>query len=197
VESARVANIAAGIVVGKIGTAVAFTDEIVAALHHGDLWTGEAKIAGIVAARGIIDDWRKKGAKIGFTNGCFDLLHPGHVSLLAQAKSHCDRLVVGLNSDASVSRLKGPTRPVQSEAARSTVLASLATVDLVVIFGEDTPLELITALRPDVLVKGADYTVDKVVGAELVQGWGGRVALANLVEGQSTTNTVKKIGGLK
>jgi D-beta-D-heptose 7-phosphate kinase/D-beta-D-heptose 1-phosphate adenosyltransferase len=197
VESARVANVAAGIVVGKIGTAVAFTDEIVAALHHGDLWTGEAKIAGIVAARGIIDDWRKKGAKIGFTNGCFDLLHPGHVSLLAQAKSHCDRLVVGLNSDASVSRLKGPTRPVQSEAARSTVLASLATVDLVVIFGEDTPLELITALRPDVLVKGADYTVDKVVGADLVQGWGGRVALANLVEGQSTTNTVKKIGGLQ
>ncbi len=197
VESARIANVAAGIVVSKIGTAVAYTDEIVAALHHGDLWTGEAKIAGIVAAKGIIEDWRKKGAKIGFTNGCFDLLHPGHVSLLAQAKSHCDRLVVGLNSDASVSRLKGPTRPVQSEAARSTVLASLATVDLVVIFGEDTPLELITALRPDVLVKGADYTVDKVVGADLVQTWGGRVALANLVEGHSTTNTVRKMGGLK
>ena len=196
VESARIANVAAGIVVGKMGTAVVYTDEITSALHHGDLWTGEAKIAGIKAAQNILDDWRRKGAKVGFTNGCFDLLHPGHVSLLAQAKNACDRLVVGLNSDASVARLKGPTRPIQSEAARATVLASLATVDLVVIFGEDTPLELITALRPDVLVKGADYTVDKVVGADLVHDWGGKVVLANLVEGQSTTNTVKKIGGL-
>ena len=196
VESARIANVAAGIVVGKVGTAVVYTDEITSALHHGDLWTGEAKVAGVQAARSILDDWRRKGAKIGFTNGCFDLLHPGHVSLLAQAKAACDRLVVGLNSDASVGRLKGPTRPIQSEAARSTVLASLATVDLVVIFGEDTPLELITALRPDVLVKGADYTVANVVGAELVQSWGGKVVLANLVEGQSTTNTVKKIGGV-
>lgn len=195
VEAARIANVAAGIVVGKVGTAVVFTDEITSALHHGDLWTGEAKVAGVKAARSILDDWRRKGAKIGFTNGCFDLLHPGHVSLLAQAKAGCDRLVVGLNSDASVARLKGPTRPIQSEAARSTVLASLATVDLVVIFGEDTPLELITALRPDVLVKGADYSVANVVGADLVQGWGGKVILANLVEGQSTTNTVKKIGG--
>jgi len=197
VESARIANVAAGIVVGKIGTAVAYSDEIVVALHHGDLWTGEAKIAGVVAASGIVEDWRKKGAKIGFTNGCFDLLHPGHVTLLAQAKATCDRLVVGLNSDASVSRLKGPTRPVQSEAARSTVLSALSTVDLVVIFGEDTPLELIKALRPDVLIKGADYTVDTVVGADLVQGWGGRVALVDLVDGHSTTNTVRKIGALK
>ena len=194
-ESARVANVAAGIVVGKVGTAVAYTDEITQALHHGDLWTGEAKIAGIEAARDIIDNWHRKGEKVGFTNGCFDLLHPGHVSLLAQAKAACDRLVVGLNSDASVSRLKGPTRPVQSEAARATVLASLVTVDLVVIFGEDTPLEVITALRPDVLVKGADYTVDTVVGADLVQGWGGRVHLAKLVDGHSTTNTVRRIGG--
>ena len=194
-ESARISNVAAGIVVGKVGTAVVYTDEITSALHHGDLWTGEAKIAGVKAARSILDDWRRKGAKVGFTNGCFDLLHPGHVSLLAQAKGACDRLVVGLNSDASVSRLKGPTRPIQSEAARATVLASLATVDLVVIFGEDTPLDLITALRPDVLVKGADYTVENVVGADLVQGWGGKVVLANLVQGQSTTNTVRKIGG--
>ena len=103
--------------------------------------------------------------------------------------------MVGLNSDASVSRLKGPTRPVQSEAARATVLASLATVDLVVIFGEDTPLEVIRALHPDVLVKGADYTVDKMVGAEMVQGRGGRVVMAKLVDGCSTTNTVRRIGG--
>jgi D-beta-D-heptose 7-phosphate kinase/D-beta-D-heptose 1-phosphate adenosyltransferase len=133
---------------------------------------------------------------VGFTNGCYDLLHPGHVSLLAQAKAACDRLVVGLNSDASVSRLKGPTRPVQSEAARATVLASLASVDMVVIFGEDTPLETIIRLRPDVLVKGADYTVATVVGADLVQGWGGQVVLAKLVEGQSTTKTIARIGAV-
>ena len=194
-ESASIANVAAGIVVGKVGTAVVYTDEIILALHHGDLWSGDAKIASLDAAQNVIQDWRRKGASVGFTNGCFDLLHPGHISLLAQAKANCDRLVVGLNSDASVARLKGPSRPIQSEAARATVLASLAMVDLVVIFGEDTPLNLITALKPDVLIKGSDYTVENVVGAEQVMGWGGKVFLANLVAGQSTTNTVRKIGG--
>ena len=115
--------------------------------------------------------------------------------MLTQARAACDRLVVGLNSDASVSRLKGPTRPVQSEAARATVLASLSMVDMVVIFGEETPLELIRTLRPDVLVKGADYTVETVVGAADVMGWGGKVVLAELVAGQSTTNTIKKMNG--
>ena len=194
VDGARIANVAAGIVVGKVGTAVAYADEVISALHHGDLWTGEAKVAGIDAAKSIVEDWRRKGLKVGFTNGCFDLLHPGHVSLLAQAKAACDRLVVGLNSDASVSRLKGPTRPVQSEAARATVLASLATVDLVVIFGEDTPLQAIETLLPDVLVKGADYTVDTVVGGDVVRSRGGQVVLAKLVDGHSTTRTVKRIG---
>lgn len=193
-EGAMVANVAAGIVVGKVGTAVAYADEIVTALHHGDLWGGDAKIVGLDAAARLVQEWRNKGLKVGFTNGCYDLLHPGHVSLLAQAKAACDRLVVGLNSDASVSRLKGPTRPVQSEAARATVLASLASVDLVVIFGDDTPLETITRLRPNVLVKGADYTVSTVVGADLVQGWGGQVVLAKLIEGQSTTKTIARIG---
>jgi D-beta-D-heptose 7-phosphate kinase/D-beta-D-heptose 1-phosphate adenosyltransferase len=154
---------------------------------------GEAKVLGWDAAADLVERWRRKGCKVGFTNGCFDLLHPGHISLLTQARGACDKLVVGLNSDASVSRLKGPTRPVQSEAARGTVLASLATVDLVVIFGEETPLELIRTLRPDVLVKGADYTVATVIGAEDVMGWGGKVVLANLVQGQSTTNTIKKM----
>lgn len=195
-ESAMIANVAAGIVVGKVGTAVAYADEIVTTLHHGDLWGGDAKILGMDAAARLVQEWRNKGLKVGFTNGCYDLLHPGHVSLLAQAKAACDRLVVGLNSDASVSRLKGPTRPVQSEAARATVLASLASVDMVVIFGEDTPLETITRLRPDVLVKGADYTVATVVGADLVQGWGGQVVLAKLVEGQSTTKTIARIGAV-
>ncbi|MDA8229734.1 MAG: D-glycero-beta-D-manno-heptose-7-phosphate kinase [Magnetospirillum sp.] len=192
-DGARLANVAAGIVVGKVGTAVAYASEVVAALHHDDLWGGESKIVAVDGAAEIVGRWRRKDLAVGFTNGCFDLLHPGHVSLLTQAKAACDRLVVGLNSDASVARLKGPARPVQSEAARATVLASLATVDLVVIFGEDTPLELIRALQPDVLVKGADYTVDTVVGADLVQAWGGKVVLAELVEGCSTTNTIKRM----
>ncbi|CUW41525.1 fused heptose 7-phosphate kinase; heptose 1-phosphate adenyltransferase [Magnetospirillum sp. XM-1] len=194
-EAAHLANVAAGIVVGKVGTAVAYADELVAALHHEDLMLGDSKIVPANAAAEMVDRWRRKGHKVGFTNGCFDLLHPGHVSILAQARAACDKLVVGLNSDASVQRLKGPTRPVQSEASRATVLSSLATVDLVVIFGEDTPLEVIGVLKPDVLVKGADYTIDKVVGADLVQSWGGKVVLAELVDGQSTTNTIKKMNG--
>ncbi len=194
-EGAHLANAAAGIVVGKVGTAVAYAEEVVAALHHDDLTAGDSKIVPLVSAVEIVDRWRRKGHKVGFTNGCFDLLHPGHVSLLTQAKAACDRLVVGLNSDASVQRLKGPTRPVQSEASRATVLSSLAPVDLVVIFGEDTPRATIEALRPDVLVKGADYTIDKVVGADLVHGWGGRVVLADLIDGQSTTNTIRKLNG--
>jgi len=194
-ESALLANVAAGIVVGKVGTAVAYGEEVVAALHHDDLTAGDSKIVPVVSATELVGRWHRKGQKVGFTNGCFDLLHPGHVSLLAQARAACDRLVVGLNSDASVQRLKGPTRPVQSEASRATVLSSLASVDLVVIFGEDTPLKLIEALKPDVLIKGADYTIDKVVGAEAVQSWGGKVVLADLVNGQSTTNTIKKMNG--
>ena len=138
---------------------------------------------------------RIAGLKVGFTNGCFDLLHPGHVSLLEQARAACDRLVVGLNSDASVRRLKGDSRPVQGEAARAAVLASLASVSRVVVFGEDTPLAVIEALRPDVLVKGADYSVEQVVGAELVQGYGGQVVLAELAPGHSTTATIGRLAG--
>ncbi|HIP80131.1 MAG TPA: D-glycero-beta-D-manno-heptose 1-phosphate adenylyltransferase, partial [Kiloniellaceae bacterium] len=137
--------------------------------------------------------WRRRGLRVGFTNGCFDLLHPGHVSLLQQAEAACDRLVVGLNSDASVRRLKGEDRPVQSEAARGAVLASLASVSRVVVFSEDTPLALIEALKPEVLVKGADYRLDQVVGADVVQGYGGRVLLAQLTPGQSTTATIERL----
>lgn len=192
-EAARLANVAAGIVVAKIGTAVASSDELVAALHHSDISAGEAKLLSREAAATLVERWRRKGLRVGFTNGVFDLLHPGHVSLLGQARAACDRLVVGLNSDASVKRLKGPTRPVQSEASRATVLASLAGVDLVTIFDEDTPLELIRALRPDVLVKGADYTVETVVGADLVTGWGGKVLLATLEPGHSTSATIARM----
>jgi D-beta-D-heptose 7-phosphate kinase / D-beta-D-heptose 1-phosphate adenosyltransferase len=140
-----------------------------------------------------VASWRSHGLRIGFANGCFDLIHPGHVRLLTEARAACDRLIVALNTDASVKRLKGPTRPVQTETARATVMASLSPVDLVVLFDQETPLELIRALRPDVLVKGADYTVDQVVGGDLVHGWGGRVLLVNLQEGHSTTGTIRRM----
>jgi len=194
VEAARLANVAAGIVVSKAGTAVADRDEIAAALLRQELHAGEQKVVSLDETLEAVTGWRAQGLKIGFTNGCFDLLHPGHVSLLAQARAACDRLIVGLNDDASVRRLKGKDRPIQNEAARSTVLGSLATVDLVTLFAEDTPERLIKAIRPDLLIKGADYTLDKVVGAKIVKSYGGKVLLARLKPGHSTSATIKKMG---
>ncbi len=191
--AARLANITAGIVVGKTGTAVATPAEIARVLRHRDDDMAEDTIVSAADAMARVEGWRRQKLRVGFTNGCFDLLHPGHVSLLGQARAACDRLVVGLNSDESTRRLKGPTRPVQNETARSAVLAALASVDLVVVFGEDTPMTLIEALRPDVLVKGADYTMEKVVGADFVRAYGGRVALADLSPGHSTTATIEKM----
>ncbi|MBV8593190.1 MAG: D-glycero-beta-D-manno-heptose 1-phosphate adenylyltransferase, partial [Caulobacteraceae bacterium] len=137
--------------------------------------------------------WRAQGLKVGFTNGCFDILHPGHIAYLAEARRWCDRLIVGLNTDRSVRAAKGPGRPVNSLEARALVLAALSAVDLVTPFDEDTPLELIRAARPDLLVKGADYTMQTVVGADLVRGWGGEVRLATFIEGQSTSATLKRM----
>ncbi len=189
----RLANIAAGVVVGKIGTAVARASDLLAVLspQGGAL----RKIVTRETAAEQAERWRRKNYRIGFTNGCFDLLHPGHVHLLEQARAACDRLVVGVNSDQSVRRLKGPHRPVQPEAARAAVLGSLASVDLVCIFEEDTPVALIEAIRPELLVKGADYTVQTVVGADLVRGWGGKVMLADLMPGHSTTATAARLRG--
>ncbi|MCC7017725.1 MAG: D-glycero-beta-D-manno-heptose-7-phosphate kinase [Rhodospirillales bacterium] len=192
-DAALIANVAAGIVVGKAGTAVVHGDELSHALHHQDLMDAEAKVVTRAQALDRVRAWRALRLKIGFTNGCFDLLHPGHVSLFGQARAACDKLIVGLNSDDSVRRLKGEGRPVQAEAARAAVLASLAAVDAVVVFAEDTPLKLIEAFKPDLLVKGADYTRDKVVGAELVEKWGGRVLLAEITPGHSTTATIAKL----
>jgi len=191
--AARLANIAGGLVVGKVGTAVARENDLLEALtpERGTL----RKVMRRASAAEQVERWRQRGWRVGFTNGCFDLLHPGHVHLLEQARSWCDRLVVGVNADTSVKRLKGPSRPIQQEAARAAVLASLSTVDLVTVFEEDTPVELIRLLRPDVLVKGADYAVDQVVGGELVQEWGGVVKLAELLPGNSTTATVARIRG--
>ena len=163
------------------------------ALHHQDLTSAEAKVLSLEQVRDRIGQWRRAGQTVGFTNGCFDLLHPGHVSLLKQARRACKKLVVGLNSDASVRGLKGDGRPVQSEAARATVLASLASVDAVVIFSERTPLKLIKALKPDVLVKGADYDIASVVGADVVKKYGGSVKLAKLEPGHSTSATIARL----
>lgn len=192
-DAALIANVAAGVVVGKAGTAVVHGDELSHALHRQDLMDAEAKVLTRAQAVERVRAWRTAKQKIGFTNGCFDLLHPGHVSLLGQARAACDKLIVGLNSDASATRLKGAGRPVQAEAARAAVLASLAAIDAVVVFAEDTPLTLIEAIRPDLLVKGADYTKDKVVGAELVEKWGGKVLLAEIAPGHSTSATIAKL----
>jgi D-beta-D-heptose 7-phosphate kinase/D-beta-D-heptose 1-phosphate adenosyltransferase len=191
VDGARLANIAAGIVVGKVGTAVVYPSELAAWIDGKDLYATE-KVVPRLHALDQVERWRRQGLRVGFTNGCFDLLHPGHVSLLRQAKAACDRLVVGLNSDASAARLKGPTRPVQTQTARATVLASLAAVDLIVIFDEDTPLSLIHLMRPDLLVKGADYRLEEVVGADIVKAGGGEVMLAEVTPGYSTSATIAR-----
>jgi D-beta-D-heptose 7-phosphate kinase/D-beta-D-heptose 1-phosphate adenosyltransferase len=194
VDAARLANVAAGIVVGKVGTAVAWPQEIVADIRHRDpLAAPERKVLTLDPALDRVRAWRAEGKRVGFTNGCFDLIHPGHVALLAKSRAACDRLVVGLNSDASVRRLKGATRPVQNEAARAAVLASLASVDLVVVFDEDTPIRLIEAIRPDMLAKGADYAIDQVVGGAFVQSYGGKVVLVDLEPGHSTTATIARM----
>jgi D-beta-D-heptose 7-phosphate kinase/D-beta-D-heptose 1-phosphate adenosyltransferase len=193
VNAASVANIAAGIVVGKRGTATVTTGEVMAALTPFDGHTDPQKIFALESVQRMARAWHEQGLKIAFTNGCFDLLHPGHISLLEQARRSADRLIVGLNADLSIRRLKGPNRPVQGEVARATVLAAVKSVDAVVIFAEDTPMHLIDTLQPDVLVKGADYTVSTVVGADLVLSRGGKVVLAELLTGHSTTQTVKRV----
>jgi D-beta-D-heptose 7-phosphate kinase/D-beta-D-heptose 1-phosphate adenosyltransferase len=191
-SASTLANLAAGIVVGKLGTAVVTVSELIEQLTPWNARAGDSKIYTLESVLQLTRIWREQGSSIAFTNGCFDLLHPGHMSLLDQAKRSADRLIVGLNSDDSIRRLKGPDRPIQNEIARATVLSSLKFVDAVVIFAEDTPIELIHALEPNVLVKGADYTLDGVVGADFVTSHGGRVLLAELVEGQSTTSMVRR-----
>jgi D-beta-D-heptose 7-phosphate kinase/D-beta-D-heptose 1-phosphate adenosyltransferase len=192
--AAVLANITAGISVGKPGTATVGHDELLGVLHVEELLASDRKVAASweeAAARTAA--WRARGLRVGFANGCFDLIHPGHIHLLREARAACDRLVVALNTDESVQRLKGPTRPVQNETARATVMASLAPVDLVVLFEQETPLELVRALRPDVLVKGSDYRIEQVVGAAEVQSWGGKVVLVDLQQGHSTTGTIRRM----
>lgn len=189
----RAANAAAAVVVGKRGTATTTIDELRARILPHAVLAAEEKIAGGMAE---LDEqvraWKRQGLRIGFTNGVFDLLHPGHVKVLTQARAACDRLVVGLNSDASVKRLKGPERPVQNGRARAEVLAALEAVDLVVMFEDDTPLKLIEQIRPNVLVKGGDYTRATIVGADIVEAAGGEVVVVDLAAGMSTTSLIER-----
>src|SRR5712675_540668 len=194
----RMANAAAAVAVGKKGTAIVTPAELRRKiLPHASLAAEEK----IVAAGGDLDthlaDWRRQDLRIGFTNGCFDILHPGHVKVLTAARGACDRLIVGLNSDASTKRLKGKGRPVQDERARAEVLAALEAVDLVVIFEEDTPIKLIAQIRPSVLVKGGDYAREQVVGHEIVEAHGGKVLLVDVLPGFSTTSLVDRARGGK
>ncbi len=198
IDSAFLANVAAGIVVGKLGTQPIGRSELESVLRLSSATANGpslSKICSLDAAGVQIKSWRAGGDKIIFTNGCFDLLHPGHIQLLQQAKDLGERLVIGLNADISVRRLKGEARPILAERDRAALLASLACVDMVVIFGEDTPLHLIESLRPDILVKGADYRLEDVVGRNVVEQYGGKVVLVPIAEGFSTTGIVNKILG--
>lgn len=191
-DSAKLANTAAGIVVGKLGTSTLKSAEILDEIgrEHRD---SNNKIKNFDVLAEIIAAEKSRGKRIVFTNGCFDLLHVGHVKYLQKARSFGDILILGLNSDASIKRLKGDKRPLIAEGERAHILAALDCIDYVVIFDEDTPLHLIAALKPSILVKGGDYTLDGVVGREIVEAAGGRVELVQFVDGKSTTNIIGKI----
>ncbi|MBF0625960.1 MAG: D-glycero-beta-D-manno-heptose-7-phosphate kinase [Magnetococcales bacterium] len=192
-DALGVANLAAGVVVGKVGTTPITRDELRAALDNRQAMEQSDKVASLEEVVGRVNAWRDRGERTVFTNGCFDLLHAGHVTYLEKARHLGHRLVVGLNTDRSVRALKGSDRPLIREDDRARVLAALAAVDAVVLFDEETPLRLIRALRPEVLAKGADYTEDQVVGGTEVKSWGGEVALVPLVAGRSTSRIVADI----
>lgn len=189
----ELANIAAGIVVGKVGTAPIARHELISELTPSSGYTTSEKVLDLERLLERIANWRASGETIVFTNGCFDILHVGHITLLEECRRFGSKLVLGLNADASISRLKGPTRPIVGQMERARVMAALGAIDAVVLFEEDTPLDLIRAIRPDVLVKGGDYTIDTVVGHEDVLAGGGRVEIVPTVHGFSTTNIVNRM----
>jgi D-beta-D-heptose 7-phosphate kinase/D-beta-D-heptose 1-phosphate adenosyltransferase len=191
----QVANVAAGIVVGKVGTVPVERHELLTAISPQLALHAEDKVLTLSEMQLRVALWRRSGDRIVFTNGCFDLLHVGHITVLEQARRFGDRLIIAVNSDASVSRLKGPSRPIVGHDERCRVLAALAAVDAVVVFDDPTPLELILALRPEVLVKGGDYDFESVVGGREVQSWGGQVKLIPTVPGFSTTGLIAKGAG--
>jgi len=191
--SLKLANIAAAVVVGKVGTVPISQQDLLEALASQQSSEQAHKICDLAQLVQKVDAWKKQNQKIVFTNGCFDLLHAGHVTYLEAAKKRGDKLVLGLNTDRSVSALKGPTRPIVHENDRARVLAALESVDAVILFDEDTPLNLINAIKPNMIAKGSDYTADQVVGGKEVEAWGGEIALIDLVAGRSTTGILNKI----
>jgi D-beta-D-heptose 7-phosphate kinase/D-beta-D-heptose 1-phosphate adenosyltransferase len=191
-EAAALANIAGGIVIGKVGTQPILESELKQALWSRTL-DGVNKIVSKDQARDLIAGWRRNGQRIVFTNGCFDILHIGHIKLLHAAADQGDKLIVGLNSDLSVKKLKGDSRPIVPEAERAALLSSIKGVDLVVFFQEETPVELIRSFKPDIIVKGGDYTPEQVVGHEIVEQAGGKVVIVPLIEGVSTTKVIESI----
>lgn len=192
-QSLQLANIAAAVVVGKVGTVPISQGDLLDALASQQGSEQANKVCDLDALNLKVNAWKSANQKIVFTNGCFDLLHAGHVTYLEAAKKRGDKLILGLNTDRSVSAIKGPTRPVVQENDRARVLAALESVDAVILFDEDTPLNLINAIQPDVIAKGSDYKAEQVVGGKEVQSWGGEIALIDLVEGRSTSNIIKKM----
>lgn len=192
-QAFELANLAAGIVVGKVGTVPVTREELLAELVSKGASGQADKICELDTLISRVKQWKHDKQRIVFTNGCFDLLHTGHVTYLEAAKKTGDKLILGLNTDRSVSALKGPTRPVIHEADRARVLAALEAVDAVILFDEDTPLKLIDAIRPDIIVKGSDYTEDQVIGGKEVKSWGGTVALIDIVPGRSTSGIIEKL----
>ena len=194
-QAVAFAILASGVVVGKAGTAVVTPAELIEAEMSQHALAAHAKVSPVDELAAEVETWRRQGLKVGFTNGCFDILHRGHVAYLQQARSWCDRLIVALNTDASVRRLKGEGRPVNDLESRAVVLGGLSSVDRVTAFDDPTPIALIERLRPDVLIKGSDYTREGVVGGDLVESWGGEVRLADFRDGFSTTRTIEKLSG--
>jgi len=184
-NSTEIANVAAGCVVGKLGTATITVDELI---HRSN-----NKIVSLIEAIDIVNTWKFENKTIGFTNGCFDLLHVGHVEVLRKTKEKCDKLVLGLNSDSSIKKLKGDGRPIIDQYSRSILLSEFQSVDLIVMFDEETPLNLIEQLKPDILIKGSNYKIDEIVGSDLVIGYGGKVVTVELIEGQSTSSIIENI----
>ena len=192
-QSLQLANIAASVVVGKVGTVPISQADLTEALASQQKSEQAHKVCDLTRLKAKVDVWKKDKQTIVFTNGCFDLLHAGHVTYLEAAKKRGDKLVLGLNTDRSVSAIKGPTRPVVPENDRARVLAALESVDAVILFDEDTPLNLINAIQPNIIAKGSDYSADQVVGGKEVLSWGGEIALIDLVEGRSTTGLIQKL----
>jgi len=200
-DAAQLANIAGGLAVAKVGTAIIRDSELIDAIDHSETAISQSRIATIAdweSAKEEIRKWQAQGLKVGFTNGCFDIVHYGHVNYLNQARDNCDRLVLALNHDKSVKILKGSDRPINDQMARATVIGALASIDLVVFFGADeegddnTPCEIVGYLKPDILMKGGDYTVDQLPEGQVALSYGGEVNIMPLYEGYSTTNIIKK-----